>query len=411
MLLFAKNVWGCQVLVRHKLPDDDISWFGACDDCASIILDARLWGGLLIFRDDPIRIIYCRSNHSACGRMCLDQCRNGLVSWICSASLTMTPCELVCQTGVLISILLQFLSIWNRNLPIPVSTTDHDFPSIQNKHWLVQRGQGEIILQQHRTESVLIELLFLFPTSERSEWVQIICLVDPHIKPHFAVYSSCSDQSLINELGFDNGFSLDEWQSALLNLAQNCRFVVFLLVLLLVHRPVDFQVRKLVGYKIVFENLFFVFFGWMLFHFELDHICRSLSVVVHLQLIWLCQIRITLTNLFQIDTVLIGDTWIRIEASLSVRTELLVAENVINPSAYVLTDIIAFQGFAKSHDELIWVLLTPRRQWDVINHLLILSLAKVDLVQVQIELRLVKEFRQDLSHVRVVTQSIQIWVL
>ena len=308
MLLFAKNVWRCQVLVRHKLPDDDISSFGACNDCASIILDARLRGGLLIFRDDPIRVIYRRSNYSACGRMSLDQCRNGLVSWICGVSLAMTSCELVCQTGVLISILLQFLSVWNRNLPIPVSATDYDFSSIQNKHWLVQRGQGEIILQQHRTESVLIEFLFLFPTGERSERVQIIRLVYPHVKPHFAVNSSCSNQSFVNELGFDYGFSLDEWQSALLNLAQNCSFVIFLLVLLLVYRPVDFQVRKLVRYKIVFENLFFVFFGWMLFHFELDHISWSLSVVVHLQLIWLCQIRITLTNLLQIDTVLIGDT-------------------------------------------------------------------------------------------------------
>lgn len=90
-----------------------------------------------------------------------------------------------------------------------MSTTQDDLSPIQYKHGLVQRGNGEIILQQDWTQSILIELLLLFATSEGCEWIQIICLVDPHIKPHFAINSCCGNQSFVNELGLDNGFSLN----------------------------------------------------------------------------------------------------------------------------------------------------------------------------------------------------------
>ena len=86
---------------------------------------------------------------------------------------------------------------------------------------------------------------------------------------------------------------------------------------------------------------------------------------------------------------------------------MLVAKYVIDPFANVLTHIVALKGFSESHDELVWVLLTPRRQCNIIDQLLVLPFAKIDLVQIQIQLRQVKEFWQDLSHIRVVAQGIQ----
>lgn len=163
-----------------------------------------------------------------------------------------------------------------------MSTTQDDLASIQNKHGLVQRGDGEIILQQHWAESILIELLLLFPTSKGCEWIQIICLVDPHIKSHFPINSRCCNQSFVNELGLDDGFSLNQWQSSLLNLTEDHGFVVILLVLLFIYGPVNFQICELVSHEVVPENLFFVLLGWVFFGFELNHICWSLSIVVHL---------------------------------------------------------------------------------------------------------------------------------
>lgn len=107
-------------------------------------------------------------------------------------------------------------------------------------------------------------------------------MVDPHIKSHFTISSCSSNQSFIDELGLDDGLSLNKWQSSLLDLTENDGFVVLLLILLLIHWSVNLQICKLVGHKIIFKNLFFVLLGWVLFHFELDHIRWSLSIVVHL---------------------------------------------------------------------------------------------------------------------------------
>lgn len=214
--------------------------------------------------------------------MSLNKSRDWLSYWVCWVLLGMVSCELVCQTAILTSILLNFLRIWNRNLAIPVSTTKDDFPSIQNEHGLVQRDHREIILKQHWTKGILIKLLLLLSTSKGCKWVQIIRLVDPHIKSHFAINPCCSNQSFIDELGLDDSLPLNRWQSSLLNLAENGGFVIILLVLLLVDGPVYFQIGELVRDQIIFENLFFILFGWVLFCPELNHICWSLSIIVHL---------------------------------------------------------------------------------------------------------------------------------
>lgn len=166
-----------------------------------------------------------------------------------------------------------------------MSTTEDDFSSIQNEQGLVQRDHCEIILKQHRTEGILVELLLLLPTSKGCEWVQIIRLVDPHVKSHFAINPRCSNQSFVDELGLDDSLSLNRWQSSLLDLAENDGFVIILLILLFVDGSVYFQIGELVGDQIIFENLLFILFGWVLFCPELNHVCWSLSIVVHLKLV------------------------------------------------------------------------------------------------------------------------------
>ena len=133
-----------------------------------------------VLRNNLIWIVDRWCNHGTSWWMSLNQSRNGLDP--CHICCSMTSCELVGQTAILASIWLQFLRIWNWNLSIPVSTADYNLASIHYKNWLIQRSHCEIILQQNWTECILVELLLLFATGKRCEWVQIICLVYPHVK-------------------------------------------------------------------------------------------------------------------------------------------------------------------------------------------------------------------------------------
>lgn len=119
----------------------------------------------------------------------------------------------------------------------------------------------------------------------------------------------------------------------------------------------------------------------MLLHSELNNVGRALSIVVHLQLVGLSQVRVALTELLEVDSVLVSDARVGVEATLCVRPLLLVPKEVVDPFGDVLTHVIALEGLPQAHNELVGILLSPSREVDVVDCLAIsLSPSKIYLV-------------------------------
>ena len=119
---------------------------------------------------------------------------------------------------------------------------------------------GQIIMEYLRILTVFIELLFLFSTCKWSKWIQIISLVNPHVESHLSIKSSRSNQTLIYKLSLNYGFGLDQRYFTLLDLHENCSFVVLNIIFLFIYRSVYFQIHKLITDKVILEYFFSILF-------------------------------------------------------------------------------------------------------------------------------------------------------
>ena len=119
---------------------------------------------------------------------------------------------------------------------------------------------GQIIMEYLRILTVFIELLFLFSTCKWSKWIQIISLVNPHVESHLSIKSSRSNQTLIYKLSLNYGFGLDQRYFTLLDLHENCSFVVLNIIFLFIYRSIYFQIHKLITDKVILEYFFSILF-------------------------------------------------------------------------------------------------------------------------------------------------------
>ena len=129
---------------------------------------------------------------------------------------------------------------------------------------------------------------------------------------------------------------------------------------------------------------------------------RRLSIVVDLFLEALSLHGVA--DSVQVEAVLIGDAGERVEALLGLSLSLLAPEDVVDPAVEVLRHILRLKGLPHVYHEQVGVILTPGRQFHVVDHLTVLLFPEVDLVVVDEELRTVEELGDQLSHVCMVVQ-------
>jgi len=87
-------------------------------------------------------------------------------------------------------------------------------------------------------------------------------------------------------------------------------------------------------------------------------------------------------HLLQVYLVFVSHCRIRIQTSLSVLAALLVPEDVVDPLGDGLTDVVGLEGLSHGRYEPVGVLFSPLGQLHIVNVLLILTPAEVDLVGV-----------------------------
>ena len=87
-----------------------------------------------------------------------------------------------------------------------MATTDDDLAAVEDKKWLIETDLRDVVLEQGVAHGVRVELLLLFAAGERRLRIHLVRLVDPHVEAHLAVVSGCSNQALVDELRFDDGF-------------------------------------------------------------------------------------------------------------------------------------------------------------------------------------------------------------
>ena len=206
--------------------------------------------------------------------------------------------ELLAVFSLPLLILRDFDAEGHRELATPVVSTQDQLSSVEYEHCFVEVGLGEVILEDRRAQCELVKPLLLLAAGEGRVRVEVVRLVDPHVEAHLTVHSRSSNQPLVDELGLDYCLRLYERQSALLNLAHYRGLVVIWASFLLVYRSVDLEVSLGISDEIVLEHFLFEFLWRVLFCSERYNVCRTLTIVVHLELVGFGKMRVCFRKFF-----------------------------------------------------------------------------------------------------------------
>lgn len=135
----------------------------------------------------------------------------------------------------------------------------------------------------------------------------------------------------------------------------------------------------------------------------LEKLTRRLPVVVDLFLIALALSGIS--HRVQIDAVLISYSRVGIETPLGVLVPLFAPEYVVYPTPQILTHIVRLKGFSEVDDKLIWIVLAPGRQLNVIDSDPVLLNSEVDPILIHEHFGAIEEFGDELADVSIVVQG------